>query len=61
MVSEPTSRSTMWFENEPGGSWWACDARGRRRRGVTPGDVLREGITEAKCGSWQTSRPNNEW
>ncbi|MCH93867.1 hypothetical protein A2U01_0014820, partial [Trifolium medium] len=25
-LSEQTSSSTMWFEDESGGSWWACDA-----------------------------------
>ena len=28
MVSEPTSPSTVWFEDEPDGSWWACDIPG---------------------------------
>ena len=26
VVSEQTSPSTMWFEDEPSGSWWACNA-----------------------------------
>ena len=39
MVSEPTSPSTVWFGDEPSGSWWACDTRGRRGRGVIAGAV----------------------
>ena len=23
-----TSPNTVWFEDEPGGSWWACDVPG---------------------------------
>ena len=25
LVSEQTSPSTVWFGDEPGGSWWACN------------------------------------
>ena len=25
MVSEQTSPSTVWFGDEPGGSWWTCN------------------------------------
>ena len=25
MVSEQTSPSTVWFGDEPSGSWWACN------------------------------------
>lgn len=28
LVSEQTSHSTMWFEDEPSESWWVCNARG---------------------------------
>src|ERR1044072_6725816 len=39
MVSEPTSSSTVCFGNEPSGSQWACNTRGRRGPGVIPGAV----------------------
>ena len=39
MVSEPTSSSTVCFGDEPSGSWWAFDTRGRRGRGVIAGAV----------------------
>src|SRR3954463_12329573 len=41
-----TSPSTMWFEDEPCGSWWACNTRGRRKRGV----VAPHGTTKAEEG-----------
>src|ERR1044072_5430650 len=39
MVSETTSPITVCFGDEPSGSWWACDTRGRRGRGVIAGAV----------------------
>ncbi|KOM42763.1 hypothetical protein LR48_Vigan05g036700 [Vigna angularis] len=48
------SPSTVWFEDEPSGSWWACDTRARRRgRGVTP-------VQEAWCrGHRQGAAPES--
>ena len=33
MVSEKTSPSTVWFGDEPNGSWWACITKGWREQG----------------------------
>jgi len=33
MVSEQTSPSTVWFVDEPSGSWWACNTHGWRKQG----------------------------
>ena len=30
MVSEPNSHNTVWFGDEPSGSWWAYDAWGQK-------------------------------
>jgi len=37
VVSEQTSPSTVWFGDEPSGSWWACNTQGRWRMGVVAG------------------------
>jgi len=55
VVSKQVSSNTMWFGDEPSGSWWACNTRGWRGRGVVVG---------AQCmimsGSWQLlGKPNH--
>ena len=42
----------MWFEDEPGGSWWACDIPGTDEGGEW------SSVHEAwsRSGSWQASK-----
>ncbi|KOM33107.1 hypothetical protein LR48_Vigan01g266300 [Vigna angularis] len=47
------SPNTVWFEDEPDGSWWACDIRALTRAGSDAGARGMVQGAQTRSGSWQ--------